>query len=161
MQKINLGLWGEVEVASGDYVYFGEEINVNGEIKEVDLYIDEFFFEQNSSFDFGKILSQNAMNTMDKVVRENFSLENKLISDFVNEHFVEIPEKMQEMGIANAETFLAKIKLKKVNMFGVNEFDGGEPKIAFDYSINPDISDELLVAYFDLDGKFLNFSHES
>jgi len=87
---------------------------------------------------------------------------NSIVKDFVQCQLDEIKEALLEkfnVKEISLEFFLTKLKLSGVSIQDSNDQESF--KINFDYCIDEELSDELLVLYFDKNGEFILVAHES
>ncbi|MFB2588429.1 hypothetical protein [Acinetobacter sp. c1-l78] len=140
-----------------------------------DFYGDDSFYADNINSDslnqlqnlLLKNLQADYLADLDKTARQFFSnsaLQNAqqkhLIQDFIDEHFENISDELwqyHQIHNNNGTDFLAKLSLSAIHFWRIEQ----QICTVLDYAIDGDLSDQLLVIYFDQDAQIINISHDS
>lgn len=169
MKQFILPYFGEIDLDNVEEYYY-----VEIEYKDNELNLD---------LNFEELLIAPAVATQIKHILDNieaYDIQNRLyidadyakakegsfVNDFVNYHLEDIGEEICEdiaidlTATDRDEQFIKKLKLVRVGMYPDSKRENGGFAV-FDYSIDPEITDQLLVVNVDALGNLLNVSWES
>lgn len=147
--KFDLGVFGQVTVDIQDSFYLQDWINLPDKCL-VGLYISFDFFELESvPQQLAYYLKQETLSHLDRYVRESWQQDSPYIQQFVHNHYATLaPElsKYHQLEQGDIVGFLNKLTLCQIS-FNV---ENAVPMMSLEYSIDRDLSDEMLKMEFTL-----------
>lgn len=141
-----------------DDVYEVAEVTIGGWTSQVGLFIDELVLEAYTLSDLEQHLASSTLDQYDGLARTAFASDEVYVPDFVGFHLEGLAEQLAEKGVTDRASFLENLVVRAV---GLTIEESGQLVCNLDYTIDQELSDELLVAYFTADGQLLTLSHES
>lgn len=168
MAKFILPYFGEIDLDNIEE-YYNEEISYKDSIVRLDLNIEESSIKESIAVQMKNVL--NNFEAYDLKNREYIDAdyakeEDGQALEFASFHLEEIGEEIsEEIGIdLQAEDkniqFIKKLKLVRIGMYPDGKY-GSTSFAVFDYCIDQNISDQLLVVKVDALGNLLNIAWES
>jgi hypothetical protein len=162
---IELKYFGKVDLNNTEE-YIDVLTNINGNEVSIDLNIIEEKITKKSILPTISFLENlpEIEKTAHKQVLSNFK-NGSIVKDYIEHHIGEFnDEELKSLGIESTdsseskkEKFLNKIHLKRIGIYP-EEWDS---LAIFDYTINDDLTQYLIVLKFDSDGKFVDIYTES
>lgn len=168
MEQFTLPHFGLIDLDNIEEYYDAEVEYKDAEVS-LDINFEESTLEQHIAMRIKYILENiEVYDIKNRVyIDANYAKENNsLVSDFVNYHLEEIGDEIGEdinidlEASDRDEQFIKKLKLIRLGLYPDSKSENGGFAV-FDYSIDPEVTDQLLVVNVDAEGNLQHISWES
>ena len=166
--KYKLPHFDEMEITQLDE-YYSVEIEQNGQKIGIDLNFEEKEIET-QLFDAVKTIIENIELEDSKnrtYITSDFNDENgDTVKEYLKFHIEELAEELSEIvnfedkSNSSEKQLMEKLKLSRVGFYPDGKYDT-ESFVVFDYIVDRELSDQIIVVNIDKEGKLINLAWES
>lgn len=167
--KITAELFGDMEFSAEEGLSEFYTVVLNGKKTEIFVYIFENFITESNSYIVRKFLDKIPI-MYAKAKEKLFSdyKTNELIKFFIKSQINEIDENCLteyfEIGSVEeltSEVFITKLELRSISIAPIEESKSNDIDCTLDFSLDKELSDELLVFRFNKNLEIYEIAHES
>lgn len=166
MENYQMPYFGEINISALEE-YYDAEIELNGSPVSIDINFKNSSIDQALALTIAEFLENiSGFNKQNKtVIADDFNSEDGEVRNYVTFHIEELgSDFLEQLAISHGSSdkeqqLLAKLKLVRIGLYPDGKYD--ECFAVFDYTIDRELTDELIVVKTDKDGNLDHIAWES